>query len=483
MDFKAGMTFQEGQYTVLQVLGQSRLSRTFQATTRSARLVVLKTLNPDLRAQSQYEVIKQQFVRQVNQFAGCQHPALVQCLGTFEEHDLPFVVMDYTPGRSLAAVVQTTGALPVAVAIRFVQQIGAALQALHQHGLGHHQVSPHNIVQPVGSEIVVLVNLTFVTAGVFAEPGPALRPTVPAYTAIEQYQPHMATTPATDVYGLAATLYFLLTQQPPIAAPLRAQTAIVAPRQFNPQISAALETAILQGLEMNPQARPHLTDWLTTLATVADPPSMSAAIAPPAVSPPPNPQPELAVPAKVSPPVLISPNPPMLSVPSKRFSSALITTAAIAAAIGIGTGLALRLAATTTGAGTSFFNSRQAFPTLDNWPGESLPLSPPALPTAPPARVTMPPLEREAIIVPRPAPVLPTPAPEIVPSIPAAAPVAPMPEPAAGSTELSAPPVAPPPNAIAPEVAPVAPPLPTEPAPPPPVSAPAPPPAPANSAN
>ncbi len=478
MDFRAGTVLQGGKYVIHRVLEQSRLSLTLQAMALPSRPVILQTLKPELQAQRQYAAIRQQFLTQVTRLAQCNHPALVQWLATFEENNLPFAVLDYTPGRSLAEIVQTTGALPLPVAIRSMQQVGAALQVLHRQGLVHHHVSPQNMVMPEGSEIVVLVNITLITAGMLAATEAALLAPPPVAAAIAQAQPPGLPTPATDVYGLAATLYFLLTQRPPIAAPLRAQTAIVAPRQFNPQISPALETAILQGLELTPQARPELSDWLATLATVGTP--VSLAPPPPDVVATSDLQPEHPPLEKVSHSLLRSPDPPMLSASSKRFSGAIVTTAAISAAIGIGTGLALRLAATTTGTGTSFFNSRQAFPTLDNWPGESLPLATPTLPASPPARVTGPRIEREVILPPRSAPELPTPAPEVMPAIPEAAPVVPPPTVSAPVPEFVSPPAASPPNAIAPEAAPLAPPPLAEPAPPPPVSPPAPPSVPTN---
>jgi serine/threonine-protein kinase len=480
MDFKNGTVLQSGKYLIQQVLGQSPLSLTLQASTTPSRVVILKTLNPKLLSHRQYSSAKQQFTESVNRLAQCQHPALVQFIELFEEQGLPFAVMDSMAGKSLADIVNAQGVLPIELAIRYVQQVGAALEALHRQGLIHQNVSPRNILQPAGANIVVLVNVTFVSAGTLAEPARSHLPSAGTYAAIEQYQSAVTATPASDVYGLAGTLYFLLTQNPPIVAPLRHQTALMAPRQFNSRISAALETAILQGLEMNPKARPALSEWLASLTAAS---AVPVSLVHPLVPPPhptslPEPSPNLGSGSPVKPVQASSVSrpssssqPSMLSVPSKRFSGAIFTTVAIAAAIGIGTGLALRLAATTTGSGTSFFNSRQSFPTLDNWPGESLPIQPPEILPPAPASVQTPRVER-AIAPPAVPPAVPPAAPEVIPTLPEAAPVVPAPDPPAAVME----PVAPPPAAPAPVAPPEssAPPAPSapvpEPAPPPPVN-------------
>jgi len=168
----------------------------------------------------------------------------------------------------------------------------------------------------------------------------------------------------------------------------------------------------------------------------------------------------------------------MTSFSSKRFSSLFVTTAAIGASIGIGTGLALRLAATTTGPGASFFHSEQSFPTLNGWPGEVIPIQPPPIaPSSRDSNSTI--ISPEPIQIERPqvAPVNP-PMPEAVEPVPEVAPASPTPVPPPAVVEPS--PLAPPPTVIAPE--PAAPSLPTvpEPLPPPATNQPAAPPPAAN---
>jgi len=486
MKLTPGMTLQSGKYSIQRVLGWSNLSVTLQATTAQSRNVILKTLNPELRLNGKYSVVKQRFVEQVNRFSRCQHPALVQLIESFEEYDLPFAVTDYTLGHNLAKLVQTQGVLPVHVAIRYVQQVGAALDVLHRQELVHQNVTPQNIIRPEESEIVVLVNLELVQPPSMGEADRSLLPSAQEYAAIEQYQSQLPLTPVTDLYALAGTLYFLLTGRPPVVAPLRSQTALISPRQFNSQISSALETAMLQGLEMKPKARPAtLTEWLSQLSMASASTNLTSHVVSeqtaehqtaeklPArlkLSTSSGAKSFTSQSAKVSKSLSSNPSQPMISVPSKRFSGAILMTVLIAASAGIGTGLFLRLAATTTGAGTTFFHSTQSFPRFGDWPGESLPLQVPAAAPIAPSQAEDYRRDRPTPIITEVEPVIPTPAPEVNPPLPEEAPVMPPSPPPATAIEPAVPPPAPMPEAIAPEPAapPVAPQVVPELAPPPP---------------
>lgn len=386
MNLTAGTVLHNGKYLINHISDQGGLIIILQATEAQVRPVMLKTFKQELRATPNYSLLKQRFHEQCHRFAGCQHPALVRLIDSFEEEDLPFAVTDYTAGQTLSEVVQSVGVLSETVAVRYVQQIGAALETLHQHGLTHQAVTPDNIIHPPGSDIVVLTNFEIVNLAVLGVGDRSTLPKAGEYAAIEQYQPQVMPTPATDVYGLAGTLYFLLTGQAPVAAPLRSHASLIPPRQLQPHLSPTTESAILRGLEMNPQARPKtISEWLSLLHHPGSNPPELANVLPGATQPlngkaiapsngaaPRTPAPlkhPRTAPGKSSQPTFLT--------PSKRFSGAIFMTAAIAAAIGIGSGLALRLAASTTGAGASFLHSEQSFPEINGWPGAIAPIASP----------------------------------------------------------------------------------------------------------
>ncbi|MBL1174548.1 serine/threonine protein kinase [Pantanalinema sp. GBBB05] len=428
MPLTAGTPLQNGKYVIEQILGQSGLSMTLRVTqTRLNQPAIIKTLQPDLKLPIAITHLKQRFVEEAQRFAQCQHPGLVRIQDCFEEVNLPFVVMDYTPGHTLAEIVQVRGALPEELAIRVMRQVGAALTALHRQGLVHRHVTPHNIIHPPGSDVVVLVNLGLAHPSVLGVPDGIVLPPAGAYAAIEQYHAHSAMTAATDIYSLAATLYFLVTGQAPIGATDRKQTALVSPRQVQPAISAALEAAILNGMAMVASDRPQtIAAWLASLTghevllplihathngqgaptstgVPAHPesssPSMNSHLGhhrdamngshPNSVHSSPTPLSSTVVNPSVNQPTAITDHPargnPTRSSPSgrsssRRFLSKVIAISAITASAGLGLGLVLRLAGAKT-PGSTFFHTEQAFPSIGEWPLSATPVTEP-IPTS-----------------------------------------------------------------------------------------------------
>jgi serine/threonine-protein kinase len=86
------------------------------------------------------------------------------------------------------------------------------------------------------------------------------------YAPIEQYLTQAPRTAATDVYGLAATLYALLTAQVPIPALLRDREKMPSPRELQPHLSGAVNQAVSRGMAVEPQFRPtSVAEWLQLL--------------------------------------------------------------------------------------------------------------------------------------------------------------------------------------------------------------------------
>lgn len=466
MKLTAGTTLQNGKYLVNHVLGEGGSSITLKGTLVPLNHgVILKTLPQALREHPSFALIHQRFQEQVSRFACCQHPALVRLIDSFAEDGLPFAVMDYASGPTLAEVVKTKGPLSEDLAIYYIQQVGSALTAIHQHGLIHRYVSPENLIQTPGSEGVVLVNYGLIDPATLGDDHHLNSP-VSAYASVANSSSQSFATPATDVYSLAATLYFLVTGQPPVAASLRQQTRLIPPRQLRPQLSATIEAAIVNGLEMNAKLRPQsISTWLALLpaskpgswvpvdthAVIAATPAMPTNGA---ASSPPLSQLPTQVPASLKgnandngngngtgdskPPVQpihatypvaigkqpsyapVHPPQPITHPSPKNFGKILLTISAIAAAIGLGAGILLRLAAGTTGPGSSLFHSEQAFPSLPEWPNAATPATPsssyspspkPSIEvSAPPKKITP-----AAIPSPQPAAKAPEPSPEPTP--------------------------------------------------------------------
>ena len=267
MDALIGKTLQDGKYTLEQELGRGGFGITFRANHRYlGQPVVIKTLNESLRQQPNFAEFDRKFQDEARRLASCVHPNIVRVSDFFVEDGQPYMVMDYIAGQNLGDVVGSNNPLPENLAILYITQIGAALKVVHQKGLLHRDVKPQNIILRQGTQEVVLID--FGIAREFT-PGATQSHTnmvSDGYAPPEQYFAQGKYTPATDVYGLAATLYTLLTAQVPVAAILRTSQPMPSPRDLQPQLSAAVSSAVMRGMTVEAQNRPASVDeWLSLL--------------------------------------------------------------------------------------------------------------------------------------------------------------------------------------------------------------------------
>ncbi len=268
-----GKRLQGGKYKLESVLGRGGFGLTFRAyQTYLEQVVVVKTLNESFWSAPNLEELQRQFQDEARRLALCQHPNVVRVTDFFVEDYLPYMVMDYIPGRSLYDIVfdDQSGPQPVdeALALRYIQQIGNALQAVHNKGLLHRDIKPQNIMLHELTGEAILIDF-----GIARElsQNPAQTHTSivsEGYAPIEQYLPKAHRSAATDVYGLAATLYLLLTGQVPVAAVLRDRTPMIPVQQLRPDVSRSVADAIAQGMQIELKDRPQsVARWLALLTT------------------------------------------------------------------------------------------------------------------------------------------------------------------------------------------------------------------------
>ena len=264
----AGKILQDGKYTLIQEIGRGGFGITFKATHHYlGHEVVMKTINERLRQHPDFAKFERQFQDEARRLATCIHPNIVRVSDFFVEAGLPYMVMEYIPGETLGDAFVLPGIpLPEATAIHYIRQIGAALQVVHNNGLLHRDVKPDNIILREGTQEVVLIDF-----GIAREFNGSVRQThtglvSEGYSPIEQYLTQAPRTPATDVYGLAATLYSLLTAQVPMPALLRDREQMPSPRELQPHLSAAVNQAVMRGMAVESRFRPAtVAEWLQLL--------------------------------------------------------------------------------------------------------------------------------------------------------------------------------------------------------------------------
>jgi serine/threonine protein kinase len=232
------------------------------------RVCAIKEIRPDPDATPEaLAQSREQFQREASTLARLDHPNLPKVSDTFTEDGREYLVMDFVGGRDLRRLMEERRRrgrfLDEEDVLRWMDQLCAALAYLHSQDppVLHRDIKPANIkLTPEGLIKLVDFGLVKLLAADDSRTVTVLqgRGTV-AYTPLEQYGGDTGHTDArSDVYSLGATLYHLLTNQPPADAKRRFLNpdALVSPRAINPRISPATERAVLAAIAMHPDQRP-----------------------------------------------------------------------------------------------------------------------------------------------------------------------------------------------------------------------------------
>jgi serine/threonine-protein kinase len=267
MNLLVGKTLQGGKYTLEQELGRGGFGVTYKATHHYlGQTVVIKTLNESFHSHPDFERFQRRFQDEARALALCIHPNIVGVSDFFIEADWPYMVMEYVPGPTLQAVVFSGKPLDEGTAIYYIRQVGEALKVVHQKGLLHRDIKPDNIILRQGTQEVVLIDFGIAREFAIDSTRTHTRMVSDGYAPIEQYLRREKRTPATDVYGLAATLYALLTAQVPTPAVIRDREPMQAPRELRPDLSPAVNQAIMRGMAVEARYRPASVEaWLSLL--------------------------------------------------------------------------------------------------------------------------------------------------------------------------------------------------------------------------
>ena len=213
-DFSLAVGDRVGDLTVIGHLARGRLSELYQVwstehwTALTGKLVAPECLSePDAGASFRRE---QEVLRRLS------HPNIVRLYGSGNAAGRPFLLMEYFAGPSLFDVLESLPKrrLHVPDAIRATMHIGAAVHYLHRQGFLYRDLKPGNVLLREG--IPILVDFDVVRKIDSRRPSDRLG-TAP-YMAPEQVL-REPLSPATDVYGLGALLYELLTGRWPTEEP------------------------------------------------------------------------------------------------------------------------------------------------------------------------------------------------------------------------------------------------------------------------
>jgi predicted Ser/Thr protein kinase len=253
-------------YEILGKLGGGGMGVVYRAWQAGAdRVVALKVIRPDflegLSAEQRRQAVER-FVTEA-QAAQLEHEHLVSVYQVGEADGRPFYAMRYVEGASLHDLIRA-GPLEPRRAAAYLEPVARAVHEAHRHGILHRDLKPHNVLVEARSDrpLVADFGLAKLVHG-----GREMTRTsdvlgTPPYMSPEQARSSAQVTVASDVYGLGATLYALLTGRPPFQgeAPVETLRQVLEaeparPRSLNPAVDRDLETVCLKCLDKDPRRR------------------------------------------------------------------------------------------------------------------------------------------------------------------------------------------------------------------------------------
>ena len=264
----AEMLGELGDYELLEEVGRGGQGVVFRARQKSLnRTVALKVIS---LGQWASEAHLKRFRREAEAAASLDHPGIVPIYEVGERDGSCYFSMKFVEGGQLDEVVRRK---PTSVrqAAELIAKVARTVHYAHEHGILHRDIKPGNILLDKNGE----PHLTDFGLARLLDTQSSVTRTIdvlgtPSYMAPEQAAGETTKlSKATDVYGLGAVLYQLLTGQPPFAGGttyetirLLRETEARQPRPLNPKIDRDLSAICLKCLEKDPHVDTHrLSHW------------------------------------------------------------------------------------------------------------------------------------------------------------------------------------------------------------------------------
>lgn len=216
-----------GPYLFIDQVGKGGMGEVFKAWNLNLeRIEAIKLVTHEEVTGSSVGMAR--FEREARALAQLSHPCITIIYNTGREKDAAFIAMEFVKGRTLLDVVRESKKkgekVPEAWALEVIREAASALEHAHSAGIIHRDIKPNNIMITVDGEVRVLdmgiarlldpgtkqpaVNLTRQVAGLGT---PEVMPP-------EQWADASSVSPASDIYSLGCTLYYLLAGRMPFSA-------------------------------------------------------------------------------------------------------------------------------------------------------------------------------------------------------------------------------------------------------------------------
>ncbi len=172
--------------------------------------------------------------------------------GHFEANNTAYALSEFAPGESLAQAVEARGKLKPEDVLRMTGPLFDSIDVMHSAGVIHHDISPENIIIENGKARLADIGIARDQKYNGSDPASEAK----HYCASPEHYSPTPQTVKSDIYSLAATIYFALTGYKPERAPKRLEAeCLTPPTRFGARISPQQEEVILQAMSLAPENR------------------------------------------------------------------------------------------------------------------------------------------------------------------------------------------------------------------------------------
>ena len=261
----AGAPPQMDRYQILERIGRGGMGTVYKARDAQLRRVIALKVPHFSGSAPDHSQAQQRFLREARSAAAVRHPHVCPIYDVGECHGVPYVVMAYVEGKSLAERLAAGVLYSCREAVTMARQVAEGLAAVHAAGVVHRDLKPANILIDADGQ-AVLADFGLARPKDDAEHLTAEGAVVgtPAYMAPEQASAEWGEIgPRTDLYSLGAVLYVLLAGRPPFQKRDAASVllAVVSERpapvgKINPTLPRPLADLVMRLLAKKSGDRP-----------------------------------------------------------------------------------------------------------------------------------------------------------------------------------------------------------------------------------
>ncbi len=253
-----------GRYKIKELIGGGGMSNVYLARDMILdRDIAIKMLRYDF---SNEEELRRRFQREALSTTSLAHPNIVNIFDVGEEGAIPYLVMEYVPGKTLKEYIIEQSPIAPERAVKIMKQLASALAHAHHNQIVHRDIKPQNILMDEEGNVKI------------SDFGIAMALSATSYTqtnsvlgTVHYLSPEQArggnATKKSDIYSLGIVMYELLTGRLPFSgesavsiALKHLQTETPSLREIVPSIPQSLENVVLKATAKNAQHRYQSAD-------------------------------------------------------------------------------------------------------------------------------------------------------------------------------------------------------------------------------